>query len=105
MTKLDADSTQSESKQGAPVPKAWVRRLVVTQGLSLTEKQLGWWTVHLESFLRYCCKMGERVEARILARGYYNGLAQSDSGAAKYRIEQTKQALTVFIRESKMGQL
>ena len=81
-----------------PVPKEWVRRLVASQGLNLSEKQLGWWSVHLEEFLRYCRKRGERVEARILARGFYDALAAPEARTPPYRLDQTKQSLTAFIR-------
>jgi integron integrase len=83
-----------------PVPEvqAWVRRLTQTQEVALDERQLGWWSFHLHAFLGYCRKRGDRVEARILARGYYEELRQSDPPVAALRVDQTRQALTVFLR-------
>jgi integron integrase len=88
----------SSGKHHGPEPKPWVRRLAQAQGLKLSEKQLGWWTFHLQEFLRYCRRRGERAEARILARGFFDELRQSDPPVASFRIDQTKQALTAFIR-------
>lgn len=88
----------SKGRSEYPKIQEWVRRLVSAQGLNWGEKQLGWWTFHLESFLRYCRKQGDRVEARILARSYYDSLAETEGGKKSYRVDQTKQALTVFIR-------
>lgn len=66
-----------------PEVKSWVRRLVQTQQIEIAERQLGWWCFHLEEFLRYCRRRGERVEARILARGYFDELRQSSPPGGK----------------------
>ena len=76
----------------------WVRRLVDVRGLELTDIQLGWWTFHLERFLQYCRKRGDRVEARILARGFFDSISHPESKVSVYRVDQTKQALTVFLQ-------
>ncbi len=81
-----------------PTPKDWVRRLVQAQGVALEERQLGWWTFHLESFLRYCRRRGEQAEVKILARGFLDELSASEPPVASLRLDQTKQALTVFVR-------
>ncbi len=81
-----------------PEPKAWVRRLVKAQQVVLEETVLAWWSVHLEEFLRYCRRRGDRTEVRVLARAYFDALRSSEPPAAMLRVEQTKQALTVFIR-------
>ena len=79
-------------------PKEWVRRLVRNQAVTLDERQLGWWTFHLEGFLRYCRRRGDQVEAKILVRGYFDELSGSEPPVASLRIDQTRQALTVFLR-------
>lgn len=88
------------SPSGKETPKVadWVRRLVQNDGLHLSEKQLGWWSFHLDSFLGYCRQRADRVEARVLARGFYDSLLHSEPAVSAYRIDQTKQALTVFLR-------
>lgn len=48
--------------------------------------------------LRYCRKRRDRVEARVLARGYFDELSQTEPPVASLRLEQTKQALTVFLK-------
>jgi integron integrase len=98
MTREFSNEANESRSSEHPEPKAWVRRLVAAQGLNLTEKQLGWWSFHLERFLRYCRKQGQRVEARILARSYFDALAATEGPKASYRVDQTKQALTAFIR-------
>jgi hypothetical protein len=90
-------STQTQSA-AAPEAKPWVLRLFQNQGVTLDARQAGWWSFHLEGFLRYCRKRGDRVEARILARGYFDELRLSEPPVASLRLDQTKQALTVFIR-------
>ena len=72
--------------------------MVEAQSVELTDKQLGWWSFHLESFLRYCRQRGEQVDVRILARGFFDSLSAEASPPATYRVDQTKQALTVFVR-------
>lgn len=74
---------ETSENQNPPEPKPWVCRLVIAQGLSVTEKQLGWWFVHLESLLRYCLKQSEKVEARILARAFYDLSLRSQNETAK----------------------
>jgi hypothetical protein len=72
--------------------------LAQAQHVSLNESGLGWWSFHLQGFLDYCRRRGDRVEARILARGYFDQLRLSEPPVASFRIDQTKQALTVFLR-------
>jgi len=82
----------------APEVKPWVRRLVEGQRLSLNEKAMAWWSFHLDGFLSYAVKRGERLEVVILGRGYLQMLQETLPPTAAFRLDQTKQALTVFVR-------
>ncbi len=85
-------------RRGAPEVRPWVRRLTEAQQVGLDESLLGWWSAHLEGFLGYCRRRADRLDARILARGYLDELARGEPPAPHLRVEQTKQALTVFLR-------
>ena len=77
----------------APEVKPWVRRLVEGQRLSLNEKAMAWWSFHLDGFLSYAVKRGERLEVVILGRGYLQMLQETLPSTAGFRLDQTKQAL------------
>lgn len=81
-----------------PEAKPWVRRLIENQGLPLTEKAIGWWSVHLDGFLRYAIKRGEPLDPIILGKGYLQMLEETLPPSAGFRRDQTKQALTAFVR-------
>ncbi len=87
-----------DRRNQAPEAKPWVRRLVKDQKLPLNEKAMGWWSVHLDGFLSYAVKRGERLEVVILARGYLQMLQETLPPSASFRLDQTRQALTVFVR-------
>ena len=72
--------------------------MVQAQGIPLTEKAMGWWSVHLEEFLRYATKRGEALDPIILGRGYLQMLEETLPSSAMFRRDQTKQALTAFVR-------
>jgi integron integrase len=76
----------------------WVRRLTETQQVRVPEATLGWWTWHLEEFLRYAQRKGERVEAALLADEFIQSLELASPPAKAFRVDQTRQALTVFLR-------
>ena len=98
MTHPNNGDWNPQKERRGPEAKPWVRRLVEAQAVPLTAKQLGWWSFHLESFLRYCRNRGDQVDARVLARGFFDTLSVEQGAGAAYRVDQTKQALTVFIR-------
>ena len=75
-----------------------MRRLVEAQELDLGEKGLGWWSYHLDRFLQYCRDRGEQIEVKLLARGFYDSLSQAEPPVSEFRVDQTKQALTAFVR-------
>jgi integron integrase len=92
-----------ESKRGnwegeTKVAEPWVRRLIERQELRLPEATLGWWSWHLEEFLRYALRKGEAVELAPLAREFVESLEKAQPPAKPFRVDQVKQALTVFIR-------
>jgi len=94
---MNAVGSENRRNQ-APEVKPWVRRLVEGQRLPLNEKVMGWWSFHLDGFLRYGVKRGERLEVVILGRGYLQMLQETLPPTASFRLDQTRQALTVFVR-------
>ena len=90
-------SGDSKLRKKDPTPAPWVRRLVAERGLVMSEKQLGWWSFHLNKFLKYCRERGDRVEVRILARAFFDSLNHPESGVPRFRVDQTKQALSAFV--------
>ena len=48
--------------------------------------------------MQYCRKRGDRIEVRLLARGFFDSLNRAEPPLPEYRVDQTKQALTAFVR-------
>ena len=76
----------------------WVRRLVERQEIRLPEATLGWWSWHLQEFVHYVDCKGEAAELRAVAREFIESLEKADPPAKAFRVDQVKQALTVFCR-------
>jgi len=76
----------------------WVRRLVQAQGVRVPEATLGWWSWYLQEFIRYADRKGERVEVKFLAQEFVRSLEAERPPVKAFRVDQTRQALTVFLR-------
>jgi integron integrase len=96
---MDTNPGNSErSAGGTKVVAEWVRRLVEAQEVPVREASLGWWSWHLQEFLRYAERKGERIEAAPLADEFIQSLELASPPAKPFRVDQTRQALTVFLR-------
>ena len=106
MTHGNSGDWSPKRDRGAPEPKAWVKRLVEAQSVELTEKQLGWWSFHLESLLRYCRQRGEQVDVRILACGSFDRLpVETRSGSMHMRPTATDRGLGGIVTLSTFGEM
>ena len=82
-----------QNSRNSPHTLPWARRLVEAKRLHLDDRKCGWWSFHLEGFLRYCRRRGEQADARILAKGYLEELATDNPPVSIFR-----QDMTVLVR-------
>ena len=92
--RVNREAPDGGGKKVAP----WVRRLVEAQNVPVPEDTLAWWSWHLQEFLRYAGQKGEQVEAGPLAAEFMQSLELATPPAKPFRLTQTRQALTVFLR-------
>lgn len=96
-TSGSASNQQPESSNRKSAP-AWADRLFDAQAIHLPQSARGWWAWHLSEFLRYGERKGEKVDPKHLANEFLQTLERDEPPAKPFRIDQTKQALTVFLR-------
>lgn len=80
------------------VPKPWIARLIAAQGLKIPDKQAFWLGFHIEQFLAYCRHKGEPLDVASLREAYIVQLHQVEPRIPEWRVDQTRQALTIFGR-------
>ena len=78
--------------------KPWVQRLLAGEGFNLPKERQFWWGVHLEQFLNYARKRGEKIPVERLATDYQAALRLEDPPIPAWRQEQARMALEVFVR-------
>ena len=84
--------------QPAREAKPWVQRLLAGEGFNLPKERQFWWGVHLEQFLNYARKRGEKIPVERLATDYQAALRLEDQPIPAWRQEQARMALEVFVR-------
>jgi integron integrase len=92
-----ASENQSHT-QSAREAKPWVQRLLAGEGFNLSKDRQFWWGVHLEQFLNYVRKRGEKISVEMLAADYQAALRLEDPPVPAWRQEQVRMALEVFVR-------
>jgi hypothetical protein len=89
-------------REVAPSPKPagqaapWVRRLFAGRGLRPDERRLFWYGQHLERFLRWCRKRGNRAGLGDLCAGYLRELETTLPAVPDWQMAQVRQALEAF---------
>lgn len=95
---MESSWVLEEPKVGEEAVPAWVRRLVERQEVRVPERALVWWGRHLQEFLTFAQLKGEPAEAALLAAEFVESLELASPPANPFRVDQTRQALTVFLR-------
>ena len=80
------------------VPKLGVRRILDSAGVHPSDTEAFWLGVHMEQFVAHARKHGELLDVRAAAEAYVAFVRAGTNYWPDWRLDQLKQALTLFIR-------
>lgn len=95
---LGVEETSLILEEPPLVPKPGVRRILDSAGVKPSDTDAFWLGVHMEQFVSHTRKQGELLDIRAAADAYLAFVKTGKDYWPDWRLDQLKQALTLFIR-------